>query len=185
MSDAVPQDPLPAAADAHLFVAVYAKLREIAAHQLVNERRNHTLQATALVHEAWLKLGGEDRGGERLDRGAFLAAAAQAMRQILIDHARGQRRHKRGGGMIRVPLDPLELAARGDPHDIVALDECIDRLAARDPRLAELAKLRIYAGLSAEEAAQVLGVHGRTARRDWQLVQAFLHRALNAKAAES
>src|SRR5262245_42679823 len=97
----------PDAAATELFAAVYGKLREIAEHQLAHERVNHTLQATALVHEAWLRLGGQTpRGTPVMDRGQFLGAAAEAMRRILIDHARGRNRDKRSGGLVRVPLDP-------------------------------------------------------------------------------
>ncbi len=169
-----------AEAKEQLFAAVYDRLREIAAHQLAHERPNHTLQATALVHEAWLKLGGQTpRGTHTIDRGAFLGAAAEAMRRILVDHARGRNREKRGKGMVRVPLDPLEIAARDDACEIVALDAAFEDLARRDGRLAEIAKLRVFTGMSTEEIAEALGVHARTVRRDWQLARAVLHRSLN------
>lgn len=169
-----------------LFAAVYDRLREIAASQLAHERPNHTLQATALVHEAWLKLGGQTpRGSHTIDRAAFLGAAAEAMRRILVDHARGKNREKRGRGMLRVPLDPLEIAARDDACEIVALDLAFDELARRDARLAEIAKLRVFTGMSTEEIAEAFGVHPRTVRRDWQLARAVLHRALNLGAVDS
>lgn len=179
-----PPDPGTPAQDAtsreQLFALVYDRLREIAAHQLAHERPNHTLQATALVHEAWLKLAGQaPRGRYAIDRGAFLGAAAEAMRRILVDHARGRNRNKRGKGLIRVPLDPMEIAARDDAWEIDALDAAFDDLARRDERLAEIAKLRVFTGMSTEEIAEALGVHARTVRRDWQLARAVLHRSLN------
>lgn len=184
MPDVPPSDPRTSAADAEsrerLLAAVYDRLREIAAHQLAHERPNHTLQATALVHEAWLKMRGQTPGGgSTLDRGAFLGAAAEAMKRILVDHARGRNRVKRGKGLVRVPLDPLEIVARNDADETLVLDAAFDELSKRDARIAEIAKLRVYTGMSTEEIGEALGVHARTVRRDWQLARAILHRALN------
>lgn len=158
------------------FTAVYAELRRIARQHLGQERIGHTLQATALVHEAWLRLFGTRQSFATGQQ--FLAAAANTMRRVLIDHARSKRRDKRGGRQLRVPLDALELATTEDPDQVLALDEAVDALAAQDPRLAEHARLRLYAGLEEAEIAATLGISERTARRDWALARAFLQRQL-------
>jgi RNA polymerase sigma factor (TIGR02999 family) len=161
-----------------LFRLVYGRLRAIAARHMAGERDGHTLQATALVHEAYLKLvGGEPVPWE--GKAQFYAAAASAMRRILIDHARGKRRVKRGGERRRIPLDALDLASRDDFEEIVSVDEAVRRLQGRDERLARLVELRFYAGLSAKETAEVLGVTDRQVRRDWVLARAWLQRELS------
>ncbi len=147
---------------------VYQALRRLAAARLAGEPAGHTLDPTALVHEAYLKLA------DRLppDRPGFLRAAATAMRQILIDHARGKNAEKRGGGR-RVPLvEPM--VAAFDPSDLLALDEALTRLAADDPAAATLAELRLFAGLSVDEAADAVGVSRATGFRLWQYARARL-----------
>jgi RNA polymerase sigma factor (TIGR02999 family) len=157
---------------------VYEQLRGIAAARLQGQPAGHTLQATALVHEAYLKLQDHPSilGGERA---RFFHAAAQAMRQVLIDHARGKGRVKRGGGAARRELaDVAQLAAEDDVEQILALDEAMRRLEQQDPDAARVVKLRFYAGLSVEETAEVLGVSERTVKRDWQFARAWLYRVL-------
>jgi RNA polymerase sigma factor (TIGR02999 family) len=160
-----------------LFPRVYDHLRAIAARRLAGERRDHTLQPTALVHEAYLKLAGSSVITSD-DRARFYGAAAEAMRRILVDHARSRGRVKRGGGRRRVPLDVLDLASREDVQEIVSVDEAIRRLEIRDARVAEVVKLRFYAGLSERETAEVIGVTDRTVRRDWVLARAWLQKEL-------
>ncbi len=160
-----------------LLPLVYEQLRQIAQHQMVGERGGHTLQPTALVNEAFVKLVGRDNG-DLVSKGHFFAAAAEAMRRILVDHARGKGRQKRGRQWLQLPLDVIDLAQRDDLEEIVAVDEAVQLLEERDPRLAEVAKLRFYAGLSDQEIAATLGVTDRTVRRDWVLARAFLQRAL-------
>ncbi len=162
-----------------LLPLVYQQLRELAAHRLANEKPGQTLQATALVHEAYLRLVGTDRDRSWDGRGHFFAAAAEAMRRILIDRARDRKRLKRGGGKSRQCLD-LESLIRDDapPDDLIDLDDAITRLAAVDARAAELVKLRVFAGLSLDEAASALGVVRRTAERDWSFARAWLFRQL-------
>lgn len=161
------------------FAAVYGELRRLARAELAGERANHTLQATALVNEAFLKLAGVPIGGPPItERGQFFAAAAAAMRRILVDHARGRGRSKRGGGQRRLPLDALELATGADTDLVLAIDDAVRALEARDPRLAELAKLRLFSGLEDAEIATALGVSERTVRRDWLLARAVLQRDL-------
>jgi RNA polymerase sigma factor (TIGR02999 family) len=163
-----------------LLPLVYDRLRAIAAHRMAGERRGHTLQATALVHEAYLKLVGEKPLPVR-SRAHFYAAAAEAMRRILIDHARGKRRAKRGGGRRGLPLDVVDLASRENLEEIASVDEAVRRLEKRDGRLAEVVKLRFYAGLSVAETAEVLGVTDRTIRTDWALARAWLQRDLSGE----
>ena len=160
-----------------LLPLVYEKLRAIAAHRMAGERKDHTLQATALVHEAYLKLV----DGAELDwsgKAHFYAAAAQAMRRILVDHARARGRRKRGGRRGKVPLDAVDLAVHDDPAEILSVDEAVRRLEKRDRRLAEVVHLRFFAGLSEEETAGALGVSARTVRRDWVLARAWLQREI-------
>jgi RNA polymerase sigma factor (TIGR02999 family) len=160
-----------------LFTHVYGELRRLAQARMALERPGHTLQATALVHEAYLKLiGGADL--EWRSRAQFFAAAAEAMRRILIDHARSKGRVKRGGGRRRLSLDVLDLAIDGSFEDFLSVEESIRRLEKRDERMAEIVKLRFYAGLSEAEIATVLGVTDRTVRRDWVVARAWLQKEL-------
>lgn len=154
---------------------VYRELRTLAQARMAGERRDHTLQATALVHETWLKMVGVGEPNWA-DRHAFYRAAAVAMRRILVDHARSRGRDKRGGGQRKVPLDAVQLATVADADDVLCMDEAIVALEQRDPRLAEQVKLRFYAGLDETEVAAALQVSERTTRRDWVLARAFLQR---------
>jgi RNA polymerase sigma factor (TIGR02999 family) len=162
-----------------LLPLVYDELRKLAAQKLAQEQPGQTLQATALVHEAYLRLIGSDPGRSWANRGHFFAAAAEAMRRILVDRARARKRLKRGGDARRQRLD-LEGLVHDDalPDDLIDLDEALTRLSAVDPRGAELVKLRLFAGLSLDEAAAVLGIVRRTAERDWAFARAWLFRQL-------
>src|SRR5262249_19377511 len=153
----------------------------IARRRMSAERHEHTLQATALVHEAYLRLLGDD--GAALawsSRAHFFSAAAEAMRRILIEHARGRGRVKRGGGRKRGPVDVIDLASAENPEDILALDAAICRLEERDPQAARIVRLRFYAGLSVEEAAEALGISPRTVKRDWAFARAWLYEQLES-----
>jgi RNA polymerase sigma factor (TIGR02999 family) len=154
---------------------VYAELRRLAAAKLATERPGHTLDATGLVHEAFLKLGGERSFASRTD---YLRAAAAAMRRILVDHARARNAAKRGGGK-RVDLEPDELAESIADGQIEALDELLNRLAAERPQVAELVQLRRFGGLTLEECAETLGVSARTADTWWAYARAWLAVELN------
>ena len=165
-----------------LLSLVYGELRKLAAQKMAGEGPNQTLQATALVHEAWLRLGGEARAGWQ-NRAHFFAAAAEAMRRILIDKARRKEAEKRGGGWVRVEIDSLELASAMPDEQLLAVHEALDRLAAHDPRKTELVKLRFFAGLTMGEAAQVLGVSEPTAKRHWAYARAWLFRELKTRSA--
>jgi RNA polymerase sigma factor (TIGR02999 family) len=158
-----------------LLPLVYDELRRLAAARLAQEKPGQTLQPTALVHEAYLRLvaAGDEAAWE--NRRHFFAAAAEAMRRILIDQARRKKRQKRGGGRLRVDLDQVEVpdAARG--ADLLALDEALDALAREAPQKAELVKLRFFAGLSVEEAARCLGISRATADRHWAYARAYLY----------
>jgi RNA polymerase sigma-70 factor (ECF subfamily) len=162
-----------------LLALVYDELRAIARRRMAGEKPGHTLQATALVHEAFLKMTRAEGGGGYSDRRHFYRTAAEAMRRILIDHARGKERVKRGGGASRVLGSVVDLAVEPDPDEILSVDEALCRLEERDPRLAEVVKLRFYAGLSEQETAAALGVTDRTVRRDWVLARSFLARELD------
>jgi RNA polymerase sigma-70 factor (ECF subfamily) len=157
---------------------VYARLRAIAADYLARERRGHTLQPTALVNEAFLRLGGatETRFG---DRQHFVAAVARAMRNILVDHARARNAEKRGGGSPGAPLTvaPNDASA-GDAVDLIELDEALARLERLDERQARVVELRFFGGLSVPETAALLGVSDRTVELDWSVARAWLRRAL-------
>jgi RNA polymerase sigma factor (TIGR02999 family) len=164
-------------AAAQLLPLVYAQLRAIAVQRLAHERHDHTLQATALVHEAYLRMFG-DRDMAWNDRAHFFHMAAESMRRLLIEHARRRGRIKRGGDRRREPLNVLDLAADQDETQIVALDEAVRRLEGVDPAAAEVVRLRFFAGLSVEHAAAALNVSPRTIKRDWAFARAWLHRAL-------
>ena len=166
----------PRAAD-QLLPLVYDALRRLAAARLANEAPGQTLQPTALVHEAYLRLMGPDPARPWDGRGHFYAAAAEAMRRILIDRARDRKRLKRGGDRARRRLDLDGLVAEDAvPDDLLDLDDALGRLAVVDARGADLVKLRLYAGLSLEEAAAALGIVRRTAERDWAFARAWLFR---------
>jgi RNA polymerase sigma factor (TIGR02999 family) len=167
----------PGAAGA-LLPLVYDELRKLAAHKLAHEAPGQTLEATALVHEAYLRLVGR-AVEERWDgRGHFFAAAAEAMRRILVDNARRKKSLKRGGDQQRHELDEDRLAAPALREDLVALDEALTKLAALDARAAELVQLRYFAGLALPEAAQVLGISPRSAGRLWAYARAWLHQEI-------
>jgi RNA polymerase sigma factor (TIGR02999 family) len=153
---------------------VYEELRKLAAHKLAQEKPGQTLQATALVHEAYLRLVGDDSAQRWDGRGHFFAAAAEAMRRILVESARCHDAQKRGGGRVRVDLPDLAEPAPGDPVDLLALDEALRRLEALHPQKAQLVKLRYFAGCSLEEAAAALGLSRATAQRHWTLARAWL-----------
>lgn len=160
-----------------LLPIVYDELRRLAVGRLANEKPGQTLQATALVHEAYVRLvGAVDPGWD--NRGHFFAAAAEAMRRILVERARSKRRLRHGGGRERVDLDEVELEANRRSDDLVALDEALDKLAAKDAVKAELVKLRYFAGLTIEECAKVLGISGTTADRYWAYTRAWLHQEI-------
>jgi RNA polymerase sigma factor (TIGR02999 family) len=169
------------AADA-LLPLVYKELRRLAAHKLGQEAPGQTLDATALVHEAYLKLVGTHAALRWQDRSRFFAAAAEAMRRILVDKARRKRSDKRGGKLVRRDVEPSQLMAPAVPDDVVTVDEALDALAAADPQAAELVKLRYFAGLPIPEAAQVLGISPRSADRLWVYARTWLHEALHPEA---
>jgi RNA polymerase sigma factor (TIGR02999 family) len=161
-----------------LLPLVYDELRRLAARKLALEKPGQTLQATALVHEAYLRLVDTDTARGWNSRGHFFAAAAEAMRRILIERARSKGRQKWGGDWRRVDLDNLDLFASVTPDQLLALDEAIDRLAGEDPTAASLVRLRYYAGLSLEEAAEPLAISTATAYRHWSYARAWLLCAL-------
>ncbi len=162
---------------------VYEEMRRLARSYLRNERPDHTLQATALVHEAYLRL--QDVSGiEWENRGQFVALAAQMMRRILVDHARKHAAEKRGGGEIKLPLSRAERTPVKSDVDLVALDEALKRLTEEYPRQAQVVELLFFGGLSAQETAEVLSASGveislRTVERDWRFARAWLHQEIS------
>lgn len=167
-----------------LLPLVYEELRRLAAQRLVQETTGQTLQPTALVHEAYLRLVGTEKGQHWDCRGHFFAAAAEAMRRILIENARRKLRLKRGGGGRRVDLDEVDAIASAwpgaqdefvTPEDLLALHDALDRLAEEDARKARVVQLRFFAGLSVEEVAHLLGISRATADRDWAYARAWLY----------
>ncbi len=192
-----PSDPKMGGDSDRFFAEVYSELRAIARARMRRERVGHSLQATDLVHEAYLRLRKDElrRGPtEWQSRGQFFTAAAEAMRRILIERARARLRIKRGGDAAgspprKVALDireAAELADDRDPEAILSLDRAIDRLGEQEPRLKEIVRLRFYAGLNVEEAAEALGVSSRTIKRDWSFARAWLFDQLkNGRAGDS
>lgn len=165
-----------------LLPLVYDELRKLAAHRMANEIPGQTLQPTALVHEAWLRLVGGDGRAQFNSRGHFFGAAAEAMRRILIENARRKQAQRHGGGQQRVDIQDVELAAEIEDDELLAINEALDKLARRDPAKAELVKLRYFVGLTLEEAAEILGVSVPTAKRHWTFARAWLYAEIsNAK----
>jgi RNA polymerase sigma factor (TIGR02999 family) len=168
-------------AAAQLLPLVYEQLRTLAAARMANERADNTLQATALVHEAWLRLGGDAQPAWR-SRAHFFSAAAEAMRRILIDRARKRRASRHGGNLVRADSAELDLAAAANQDELLlALDDALERLRAIDAAKAELVKLRYFVGLNHEEAAATLGISVITAKRWWSYARAWLYTELQAR----
>jgi len=160
-----------------LIPLVHAELRRIARRQMSQERAGHTLQATALVNEAYVRLAG-DAGQRWQNRAHFFAVCAQVMRHVLIDHARSRAREKRGGALQRVSLEGAAALAEGGEAELLALDEALARLEEFDRQKARVVELRYFAGLGIEETAEALGVSPTTVRREWRRAKAWLYRAL-------
>lgn len=159
---------------------LYGCLRELAEKRLARERPGHTLQPTALVHEAWLRLA--DAGPESWpDKARFVAACAQTLRRVLVDHARAHRAQKRGEGQARVTLVEIEAEQAPDQLDVLDLDEALERLESEHARTARVVELRFFGGLTVEECARCLSVSKRTVESDWQFARAWLIRALGAE----
>jgi RNA polymerase sigma factor (TIGR02999 family) len=161
-----------------LLPLVYSELRKLAAHKLAQEAPGQTLQATALVHEAYLRLVDVEKVQNWDSRGHFFAAAAEAMRRILIDNARGKQRLKRGGGRKRVDLEGVDPASTVAPDGLLAVDELLVKLGSEDPDAAQVVKLRLFAGLSIEEAAQLMGISRSSAYEHWAYARAWLRCAM-------
>ncbi|MCA3008337.1 MAG: RNA polymerase subunit sigma [Phycisphaerales bacterium] len=171
-----------AAAEHELLPLVYAELRRIAGSLLRDNTPGHTLQPTALVHEAWLKMakaGGQ--AGEYDGRVHFLAVAARAMRQVLINHARDRKAQKRGGDAAKVPLDAVLESIEAETGDLVGLHELLERFAVANPRPARLVELRVFGGMTIEEAAAALGIGVTSAKADWRFARAVLQRELGLR----
>jgi RNA polymerase sigma factor (TIGR02999 family) len=160
-----------------LLPLVYDELRKLAAQKMAREAPGQTLAATALVHEAYLRLVGAGES-DWDSRGHFFAAAAEAMRRILVEQARRKRRLRHGGGLNRLDVDALDLVADVADERLLALDEAMTKLAAEEPTVAEVVKLRYFAGFTIEQAAEVLGISVRTANRHWAYARAWLHQQL-------
>jgi RNA polymerase sigma-70 factor, ECF subfamily len=153
---------------------VYSEMRRLASRHMRRERTDHTLQTTALVHEAYLKLV-QQRSVDWRSRAHFLGIAAQVMRRILIDHARGHLREKRGGGQQMLPLDEALVFSPRRSNELVKVDAALLELARQDPRQAKIVELRFFGGLTVEETAEILGISPKTVKRDWALAKAWLH----------
>ena len=168
-----------AALDA-LLPVVYEELRHQAARYLRRERAGHTLQTTALIHEAYIKLI-DQRNVHWQNRAHFFGIAAQAMRRILVDHARAKNRAKRGGSDIRVSFNEAKLVGQQQDLDIEALDEALTRLSKIDEQQSRIVELRFFSGLTVEETAEVLGISPATVKRDWSMAKAWLHREISTE----
>lgn len=174
----------PAAAE-QLLPLIYNELRRLAAVKLASERPGHTLQATALVHEAYVRLVDGEQAQHWNSRGHFFGAAAEAMRRILVENGRRKQRIRHGGDWQRVELSDVEIAAPQPGADVLALSEALDRLEARDPRKAAVVKLRYFAGLTNQEAAAALGISSATADNDWAYAKSWLRLELRGDALNS
>jgi len=163
---------------------VYEELRRLATHYMRRERGDHTLQATALVHEAYIKLV-EQRSVNWQSRAHFFAIAAQIMRRLLIDHARGHLRDKRGAGERPIPLDENLAFAPEQSLELIKIDEALDRLSKLDPRQTKIVELRFFGGLTVEETAEVLAISPKTVKRDWSVAKAWLHGELKGTHADT
>jgi RNA polymerase sigma factor (TIGR02999 family) len=163
-----------------LLPLVYAELRRLAAQKMSVESPGQTLQPTALVHEAWLKLASSD-DRKWNDRTHFFAAAAEAMRRILVDNARRKRTQRHGGGQQRVDMPDIAATAEENEEKMLAVNEALDKFAKLDPQKAELVKLRYFVGMTIEEAGEVLGISERTAKRYWAFARAWLHEEIKAQ----
>jgi RNA polymerase sigma factor (TIGR02999 family) len=172
-------------AAADLLPLVYEQLRALAGRKMQQERPDQTLQATALVHEAYLRLVDTTKVRVWESRWHFFAAAAESMRRILVDKARRRGRIKRGGELNRVDLDKLELTVNDPPDELIALDEALVKLAEEHPKKAQLVNLRYFGGLTHEEAAQALGISTSTADRDWAYARAWLYRQMASETGQS
>jgi RNA polymerase sigma factor (TIGR02999 family) len=164
-----------------LLPLVYDELRRLAAQKMGQEAAGQTLQGTALVHEAYLRLVDTEKVQQWNSRGHFFAAAAEAMRRILVDNARHKRARKRGGELVRQDLDAVEIALPEIPEDVIALDEALNKLTATDKTAADLVHLRFFAGLPLPEIAQLLGISPRTADRVWVYARAWLHQEIQGR----
>jgi RNA polymerase sigma factor (TIGR02999 family) len=174
----------PSAAE-QLLPLVYDELRRLASHRLSQEKPGQTLQATALVHEAYLRLVDVEKAQHWNSRGHFIAAAAEAMRRILVENARCKKAEKRGGNRKRIDLSQAAPLDQADPDVLLDLDELVRRLASEDPEAAAVAKLRIFAGLTVEQVAQALGTSRASAYRQWSYARAWLHGRLGAGSGSS
>ena len=168
-----------AAAD-RLLPLVYDELRKLAGHMLAHEQPGQTLQATALVHEAYVRLVGSGQAQNWDNRGHFFAAAAQAMRRILVENSRSKQRIRRGGHLQRSDLVDVPIDASSIQEDLIALDAALDRLEAVNPQAVQLVNLRYFAGLSIAESAELLCISSRTANRSWVFARAWLHREIES-----
>jgi len=162
-----------------LMPVVYDELRRQAARYLRREQAGHTLQTTALIHEAYVRLV-DQRNVQWQNRAHFFGIAAQMMRRILVDHARGKRRAKRGGSDVKVSLADATIPVKERDLDVVALDEALTRLAEIDEQQSKVVELRFFSGLTVEETAEVMGISPATVKRDWSMAKAWLHREISA-----
>jgi RNA polymerase sigma-70 factor (ECF subfamily) len=169
--------------DAEINPSIYKELRKIASARMKLERGNHTLQPTALVHEAYLRLA-DQPGSIWKDRSRILGLAAQAMRHILVDHARAHIAGKRGAGAVQVTLDEGQASSNENQVDILAVDEALKRLSDFDPRQARVLELHFFAGLTFDEIAAGLGISARTIKRDWMMARAWMHGQLSRQSSD-
>jgi len=163
-----------------LLPVVYEELRKIANHKMSGEAAGHTLQPTALVHEAWVRLAGPENAATWENRAHFFGAAAEAMRRILVDHARKKKSQKRGGGAPHEPLDEAIITLEAPTDELLAVHEALDELAAEDERAAELVKLRYFVGMTMDEAASALGMKERSAEALWTYARIQLRRVIES-----